>query len=95
MISYYLKDESLFDSFMNCRRIYKLFKDLITLSTTDVHWIYYYGYQKYTMGYTDSALLIFSFAAMNGHKEAIRAASYIWKNNLTKKLTCRLGSHLL
>ena len=32
---------------------------------------------------------------MNGHKESIRAASFIWRNNLTKRLTWKLKDNRL
>lgn len=65
------------------------FYDLIANSEedTDVKAWYSFGYRKYTMGEFDRALLAFSFGALMNHVESMKAAAYIWANNLTEELT--------
>lgn len=45
------------------------------------------GYRKYTMGEFDRALLAFAFGALTNHIDSIKAAGYIWANNMTEELT--------
>ena len=54
---------------------------------------YKFGYRKYIMGELDQALMIFSFCALNGRLLCIKAAAFMWENNLTQSLTWRLGPH--
>jgi hypothetical protein len=46
---------------------------------------YFFGYQMYTTGQIDRALLIFSFAALGGMREAAKTVAHIWKNSLFPK----------
>ena len=65
------------------------FYDLIANSEedTDIKAWYSFGYRKYTMGDFDRALLAFSFGALMNHVESMKAAAYIWANNLTNELS--------
>lgn len=56
---------------------------------------YKLGYKKYLLGEFDQALMIFSFCAMLGRTICVKAAAYIWENNLTKNISCNLGQHML
>jgi hypothetical protein len=49
---------------------------------------YFFGYQMYTTGQIDRALLIFSFAALGGMREAAKTVAHIWKNSLFPKEKC-------
>lgn len=92
MISKLLEDKTILDKFVSCKRIYKLIKDLH--EHNDIRYWYYLGYQKYTIGKFDQALLLFSFGALTGHKDSIRAAAYMWKNSEIS-FKCRLGHRSL
>lgn len=85
MISKFFEDQTLLQSFVTCKRVYKLMKSLINMG--EIKEWYYLGYQKYTIGEIDQALLLFSFASLGGHKKAALAAGYIWEHNLTQNLT--------
>lgn len=74
---------------------HKLFK-LIEKSEieTDIKLWYNIGYRKYILGEFDRALMCFSFGALMHHPESIRAAGFIWANNMTQELTCQFGHPL-
>ena len=93
LIAKYLEDQTLFEKFVTCKRVYKLMKSLQKVSEIN-NW-YYFGYQKYTIGKIDQALQIFSFAALNGHKDAALAAAYIWEHDMTQSLTWKFGHYSL
>ena len=53
----------------------------------DIQEWYDLGYRKFTMGDFDRALLTFAFAAHTNHLDSVKAAGFIWANNMTEELT--------
>lgn len=51
-----------------------------------IEW-YKLGYMNYKLGKIDQALMIFSFAALNGDTKSAKAAAYIWDKALPKTFT--------
>ena len=66
-------------------KYFKTYFKILLDSETDPDTAKWYklGFRKYTMGEFDRALLAFTFGSLMSHKEAMKAAGYIWSNNLT------------
>ena len=75
----------------DCSELMEAIKVIHSVSELD-EW-YKFGYKKYTMGEFDQALMVFSFAALNGHVKSIKAAAYIWDKNLPQTYTCIFENH--
>lgn len=101
LIEQYFQDPTLLNHFVNCLKIYKHMRELLEIkslrepekkdATNDMAEWYQLGYQKYTTGDFSAALRLFSWAAMGGHRKAMKATAYIWQHNLASEFTCQLG----